>query len=1274
MNSQSKNTAFDAIALSIASPETILSWSRGEITKPETINYRTQKPERDGLFCERIFGPVKNWECACGKYKRIRYRGIVCERCGVEVTHSRVRRERMGHIKLAVPVSHTWFLRSTPSRLGLLLNLSIKQLEQVIYFASYVVVEVDESEREEELGKIKQEYDALLKTAKEEIAAGLKAAKTALNKGEIKEKDLAALEADNTARITELATNYKKADSELKLLEVGAVLTETQHRDLAMKFGHVFRSGIGADALREIIQKIDLKRFVTEMEKEMKVSSGQKQKKIVKRVKLASSFLKNKIRPEWMVLTVIPVIPPELRPMVQLDGGRFATSDLNDLYRRVLNRNSRLKKLIQLGAPEIICRNEKRMLQEAVDILISNSVRNNRSGVSYVQKRKLRSLSDMLKGKQGRFRQNLLGKRVDYSGRSVIVVGPSLRLDECGLPKYIAIELFKPFVIGKLIEYELAHNVKSAEKYIRAGEKVVWDILDEVIKGKYVLLNRAPTLHRLGIQAFKPRLVEGKALHLHPLVCTAFNADFDGDQMAIHLPLGIKAQAEAENLMAANKNLLKPSSGEPIINASQDMVLGCYFLTQSFPGKLGEGLVFSSTKEAIQVYESGLVHLQSPIKVRLEDGEYLETTVGRIIFNSIIPEELGYLNESFGKNQLRDLLQNVFAVCGEPVAAELADRIKDLGFKYATASGVSMSVFDLYTPETKKEIIEKANHIVQHINQQYQQGLLTDEERYTHTIKLWNRIKSEITNEMTNFYKKDQENDVFYQINSGARGNWGHITQLAGMKGLVMSPSGRTIELPIRSNLQEGFSILEYFIATHGGRKGKSDTALKTAEAGYLTRRLVDSVQDTIVREMDCGTSQYKEITRSNSQKIGLDFESRLFGRVLSEAVCVGKKTVLKAGEVIDREQLEIIREHQIESVRIRSVMFCETSGGVCAKCYGYDLAKNHLVAVGTPVGIIAAQSIGEPGTQLTMRTFHMGGVATEEGSITQGLPRVDELFEARSPKFPAVLSEINGTATVKKDRGGTHIEVVADKAEAEVHTIGAEYAPTVKKGDTIKDRQIIAKLTEGRSNAVRARCSGKVTDISPNSITIQQSEAQRKEYQLSNRHQLLIKNGDQLSKGQAISSGHIDLRQLMELTSIERVQEYILYEVQYIYASQGQGINEKHIEIIVKQMASKVRIVDSGDSDWLAGEVHDIIEVNKLNEKLLKKKKAPVVGERLLSGLTRIALWTKSWLSASSFQETIRVLVEASTTRQIDPLDGIKENVIIGRLIPAGEYFPGDK
>lgn len=1262
---------FDAIALSIASPEDVLGWSSGEITKPETINYRTQKPEPDGLFCEKVFGPVKNYECACGKYKRIRYKGIVCEKCGVEVIHSKIRRERMGHIKLAVPVTHPWFLRSTPSKIGLLLDIPVKKLELVVYFAAYIIVDTDEQFKQEELEKLEVEYQQIIKRTKDENGKSLKAAKDAFKNGDISEQELIALETELIEGLEEITLNFKKALLELKELEVGMILTELQYREVSMKFGHIFRAGIGADAIREIIQKMKLVDFFEVLKNEVVKSSGQKQKKLIKRMKLVDSFIRNKIKPEWMILTAIPIIPPDLRPMVQLDGGRFATSDLNDLYRRVINRNARLKKLIQLGAPEIICRNEKRMLQEAVDILITNSSRSTRSGNSYAQKRKLKSLSDMLKGKQGRFRQNLLGKRVDYSGRSVIVVGPTLRLDECGLPKKITLELFKPFVIAKLIEFELAYNVRSAEKIIKEGQRIIWDILDEVIQNRYVLLNRAPTLHRLGIQAFRPKLVEGKAIQLHPLVCVAYNADFDGDQMAVHLPLSVKAQKEAREIMAASKNLLKPSSGDPVINPSQDMVLGCYFLTQSFDNKKGTGLAFPSIKEAKFAYESGIIHLQAPIKVRIDGGVILETTVGRIIFNSILPEGIEYKNISLDKKMLSNVLAEVYNKIGLDATAKLADDIKDTGFEYATKSGISISAFEYKETPKRDEIVEKAEHIVNKINKQYRLGLITDEERYNGNIRIWSQVKTDITNDMIGRY--EPENHIFYQINSGARGNWGQVTQIAGIKGLVASPSGKTIELPIKANLQRGFSILEYFIATHGGRKGKSDTALKTAEAGYLTRRLVDSVQDVVIREKDCGSTKYRIITRTQSAELGIDFIKRIRGRFLAQDIYQGKNIIIPKDTLLEDIQILMIQENQIDDIAVYSPMFSLTPSGVSQKCYGYDLGNNKLIDFGTAVGIIAAQSIGEPGTQLTMRTFHMGGVATEGATITQGLTRVEELFEARSPKNPAILSEIDGSVEIKRGKKENQVTIKADKSEEIEYRLNYGFEPSIKKGDTVKEKQIIARAIESKAT-IKTSYNGVVKEVYPDRIIIKQAKAAVHVYSIPARMTLKVKDADFITKGKALTIGHIDLRELMDLTDVETVQEYILSEVLQIYTSQGQDINEKHIEIIVKQMASKVRIIEPGDSNYLSGEVKDFVEIVKMNEQIENEGKRPIIFERLLLGLTRISLWTDSWLSAASFQETVRVLVNASVECKPDTLRGLKENVIIGRLIPAGTGWTGVK
>ncbi len=1250
---------FKGIAISVASPEEIMSWSHGEVKKPETINYRTQKPERDGLFCEKIFGPTKNWECYCGKYKRIRYKGVICEKCGVEVTRSIVRRERMGHIKLAVPVTHIWFLRSTPSRIGLLLNLPVKTIEQVVYFAAYIVTHVEEKSKEETLEQLKEEFKTYKKKIQKEHKAKLETAKNDDEKTKV-EQELAF-------ELEELTSKHSTARDELNTLKAGNVLSELSYRDMSMKFGHVFKAGTGAEAIRDVVKSMDLKEESESLREQLKKASGQKAKKLTKRLKFVGSLKKADISPEWMVLTVLPVIPPDLRPMVQLDGGRFAASDLNDLYRRVINRNNRLKRLMSIGAPEVICRNEKRMLQEAVDALLNNSARQSRTVFNTGDKRKLRSLSDMLKGKQGRFRQNLLGKRVDYSGRSVIVIGPKLKLHQCGLPKSMALELFKPFVIGQLIKDGYAHNIKNAERLITSSKREVWDILERITKDHYVLLNRAPTLHRLGIQAFQPVLVEGKAIMVHPLVCAAFNADFDGDQMAVHVPLSKRAQDEAANLMLSRKNLLKPSGGDPIVNPTQDMVLGCYFLTQSHPDKKGEGMVFANLDEALVAYQLGHVHIQAVIKTRV-NGEIIETSIGRMIFNNLLPEGMEYLNKAMTKKELLNAIARCYNEFGEEKTAILADDIKKVGFEYATISGLSISASDMVVPEEKHKIVNEASDVIKKINNQYWKGLVTDRERYEHTIKIWSQAKSDIAKTMIKNF--DPENDIFYTIDSGARGNWGQVTQLCGMKGLVANPAGETIELPIKSNLKEGFSILEYFIATHGGRKGKSDTALKTAEAGYLTRRLVDAVQDVVIKEHDCGSTNEHLITREQSEQIGEDFAKRIYGRVLIRPIYEpgSKKVVAKKHTEIGHQLVDRIEELGISEVYVRDVMNCRTSRGICQMCYGRDLGTNDSIQIGTAVGIIAAQSIGEPGTQLTMRTFHMGGVA-EGSDITQGLTRVEELFEARPPKQAAILARHKGKVKVSRRGSQVEISVIADEEMEKTYAVADGMEVHVKAKDKFKKKEVLAKNPENKSN-VKADEAGTVIKVTKNAIIIKSDEAVEETYKVPTGRTPLIKNNELVTPGQPLTSGHLNLREYMALKGLSEAQRYVLTEVQSIYAAQGQKIKDKHIEIIIRQMFSKIRILESNDSTFLPGEIIDFLQFEDVNAELKKKKKTPATGERLLLGLTRISLQTDSWLSAASFQETIRVLVEAATTRKIDSLQGLKENVIIGKLIPAGATF----
>ena len=1265
--------SFDAVALSVASPEDILTWSRGEVTKPETVNYRTQRAEPDGLFCERIFGPTKNFQCFCGKYKGIRYNGVVCEKCGVEVTRSIVRRERMGHINLAVPVTHIWFLRSSPSRLGLLLDISIKTLEQIVYFSAYIVVTVDEDGKAGATKELMQEYDARRNQIKREHDDELKTMK----EGKPTRDQLDALDKGTADKLATLKINHKDALADMENLHIGSVLSELKFREMNMKFGHLFRAGTGAESLREIIAAIDNEKLVEALQKQRLQSSGQRLKKVMKCLKLVQSLKQAGIKPEWMVMTRIPVLPPDLRPMVQLDGGRFAASDLNDLYRRVINRNNRLKKLMSIGAPEVINRNEKRMLQEAVDTLLNNSARAGKALFTAGDRRKLRSLSDMLKGKQGRFRENLLGKRVDYSGRSVIVVGPDLNLDQCGLPKEMAMKLFKPFVIGRLIRDELAHNVKSAERMVLDGSKKVWDILEEVIQNKFVLLNRAPTLHRLGIQAFMPRLVEGLAIQLHPLVCTAFNADFDGDQMAVHVPLSDAAQLEASTLMNAAKNVLKPSAGEPIITPVQDMVLGCYFLTSMHGGLKGDSMKFASPIEAILAYEHGIVDLRAKIVVRFpkgEEGEFeqVETTVGRLLFQEIVPSELGRINETLKKNALSKIIARALEVIGTDRTSKLANDIKNIGFRYATKSGISISITDVLVPKEKDAILEEANEKVRKINNQYWKGWITADERYHHAIRIWSKAKGDIASTMIKSFTDVPTNSITYMIDSGARGNWGQITQLAGMKGLVANPSGRTIELPIQSNLKEGFTILEYFIATHGGRKGKSDTALKTAEAGYLTRRLVDAVQDIVIKEEDCKSTFGHKITRADSERIGEKFENRIFGRTLNEDLSMGKEVLAKRNDDIDADLIALINQHKVNEVMVRSVITCHADGGICIKCYGRDLSDNKSVKIGTPVGIIAAQSIGEPGTQLTMRTFHMGGVA-EGSDITQGLTRVEEILEARPPRTPATLSDIDGRVKVSHKSGVSTVVVTGEDRGQDTYFIPAGYQVMVKKGDDVKERVVIAKAISDKST-IKVTIPGKVSDIGQGKIVVKHAEIQERIYEFTSRETLLVKNSDLVRAGQALNAGHYNLQELLEKQGSYAVQNYIVQEVQHIYASQGQTINDKHLEIIGRKMFSKVRIVDGGDTSLLAGEVVDIADVRRANDLLLKlktkKEKKEATFEQLLLGLTRVSLATESWLAGASFQETIRVLVEAATTGNVDYLKGLKENVIIGRLIPAGETY----
>jgi DNA-directed RNA polymerase subunit beta' len=1153
---------FDAIKIGLASPEKILEWSHGEVKKPETINYRTLKPEKDGLFCERIFGPSKDWECHCGKYKKIRYKGVICDRCGVEVTKASVRRERMGHIQLAAPVSHIWYFKGIPSRMGLILDISPRTLEKVLYFASYVV-----------------------------------------------------LDAGNTG------LQYKQ------------VLSEKEYREEIDKYGYgAFRVGMGAEAILELLQSIDLEKDSEELKKGLKEATGQKRARIIKRLEVVEAFRNSGNLPEWMIMTVVPVIPPDIRPMVQLDGGRFATSDLNDLYRRIINRNNRLARLLELGAPDIIVRNEKRMLQEAVDALIDNGRRGR--PVTGPGNRALKSLSDMLKGKQGRFRQNLLGKRVDYSGRSVIVVGPELKIYQCGLPKEMAIELFKPFVMKELVSNGTAHNIKNAKKMVERLQTEVWDVLEDVIKEHPVMLNRAPTLHRLGIQAFEPILVEGKAIKLHPLVCTAFNADFDGDQMAVHLPLSVEAQAECRFLLLSPNNLLKPSDGGPVAVPSQDMVLGIYYLTQERPGAKGEGMVFKSVNEAILAYENQAVTLHSRIKARVSkkmaDGTVktgaVESTVGRFIFNEIVPQDLGFVDRSVpgnellmevdfhvGKKQLKQILEKVINVHGAVQTAETLDDIKAIGYKYSTRAAMTVSISDMTVPESKPKLIADAQATVDQIAKNFRRGLITEEERYKEVIDTWKVTDDQLTHDLLTGL--DKYNNIYMMADSGARGSDKQIKQLAGMRGLMADTTGHTIELPIKSNFREGLDVLEYFISAHGARKGLSDTALRTADSGYLTRRLVDVSQDMIIREIDCcegKDSPFMEIKAfTDGQETIEGLQERLTGRFIAETIVDPDtgEVIVKANHMCTPKRaaavMNVLGKLGRDSVKIRTVLTCKSHLGVCAKCYGANMATGQPVQVGEAVGIIAAQSIGEPGTQLTMRTFHTGGVAG--GDITQGLPRVEELFEARKPKGLAIIAEFGGVVAIK---------------------------------DTKKKREII--VTENETG---------------NSKT----------YLIPYGSRIKVQDGQVLEAGDELTEGSVNPHDILKIKGVRAVQDYMIQEVQRVYRLQGVEINDKHVEMIVRQMLKKIKIEESGDSDVLPGTSMDVLDYNDLNESLLAEGKNPAEGKQVMLGITKASLATDSFLSAASFQETTKVLTEAAINGKVDHLIGLKENVIIGKLIPAG-------
>ena len=1266
---------FKGVRLKLASPDTILQWSHGEVTKPETINYRTQRPEKDGLFDEKIFGPIKDWECYCGKYKRIRYKGIVCDKCGVEVTKSSVRRERMGHIKLSVPVAHIWFLRGVPSRLGLILDLGVMELEKVVYFASYIITAVDEEARMQTVEQIEREFKSKKKEIEDKYETLIAKTRSAMQqKAAGKDADVSGAEIDaETTRLKDswsqevdaLESIRDQAKSELKSIKKLQVISELQYRDLSLKYGPVFSAGIGAEALKGLLEEINLEQLAQDLQGQSVNLEGQAQRKALKRLKLIKSLIHSGLRPEWMLIGSLPVIPPDLRPMVQLDGGRFAASDLNDLYRRVINRNNRLKKLLEIKAPEVITRNEKRMLQEAVDALIDNSIRHGKEvTASTGQKRKLRSLADMLKGKQGRFRQNLLGKRVDYSGRSVIVVGPHLKLHQCGLPKMMALELFKPFVISKLIAREFAHNVRSANRLIEQGRTEVYDILEEVTKGHYVLLNRAPTLHRLGFQAFQPVLIEGKAIQLHPMVCAAFNADFDGDQMAVHVPLTEAAQKEAREIMVSAHNLLKPASGDPVMTPDKDVVVGCYYITRIHPGAKGEGKIFANAQEAILAYNNGFVHIQAKVKVRLESGEMVETSVGRLIFNKVVPKELGFRNDNFDKKKLQGLVREAHRLLGNEQTAELIDEIKRTGFYYMKKSGLSWGMDDLLVPQGKYETLKFADSEVEATYQQHQEGLLTEDERYNRVVEIWAETAEKIAKSVTGTVA--EYGSVNYFVSSGARGSFSQITQMSGMKGLVVNPAGDVIELPVKGSFKEGLNVLEYFISTHGSRKGMSDTAMRTADAGYLTRRLVDVAQDIVVNAEDCGTTVFDTITLEDSQRMNKAFDRRLFGRVAAEDIKIKGKVIVEKNHGIDDLQAKEIADSGITSVECRSVLKCKLPRGICRMCYGYDLGFNDMVKMGAAVGIVAAQSIGEPGTQLTMRTFHTGGSASVK-DITQGLPRVEELFEAREPKGQAYVSEIDGQVYVAKPNNKEFIvRIQGADVTKDTYTLG-DAQSTIKDGVKVESGETLYIDESGK--AVKAKTAGLVRLEKGKIIVVHESD-QVKEYVIPASFSIMVKDGDLVTKGQQLTEGNLNPGQIMLLRGTEAAQKYVVKEVQDIYVSQGQNIHDKHIEVIVRQMFSKIRVADAGDSEFTSGEIVDKAKFNYINEDLAKLGKRPAQAEQLLMGITKVSLNTESFLAAASFQETTRVLIEAAVTGKTDYLRGLKENVIIGKLIPAGTGY----
>ena len=1252
---------FDAIRISLASPEQIKSWSYGEVTKPETINYRTLKPEKDGLFCERIFGPTKDFECACGKYKKIRFKGVICDKCGVEVARAKVRRERMGHIMLATPVSHVWFARSIPSRIGLVLDLSTRNLERIIYFSSFIITNVNAQELEDKVEELKEEFESW----RQSHEAGIASKVSQMEESDASVEEINRLRQDFALDEQKHREELEASISELKDLQKGTILTESRYQELYQKYGDVFEAGSGAEAILKLLEEIDLDKMRATLIEETKSSSMQRRKKASKQLQLVEAFRHSNNKPAWMILTILPVLPPDLRPMVQLDGGRFATSDLNDLYRRVINRNNRLKHLIEIGAPDIILRNEKRMLQEAVDTLIDS----NRGRSAVVGKRRIKSLSDMLRGKQGRFRQNLLGKRVDYSGRSVIAVGPNLKLNQCGLPRRMALELFKPFVIQRLVAKEIATNIKSARRLIDNGRPEVFDILEEVVKERPVLLNRAPTLHRLSIQAFEPILIDGSAIQLHPLVCTAYNADFDGDQMAVHIPLSHAAVAEARQEMLSMHNLLLPSSGEPVVVPTLDMVFGCYYLTTNKPHSKGEGLLFGSPDEAITAYELGFIDLRAEIDVRMNGGEHIKTTAGRIIFNNALPPEMDFYNKNIDKSGLKQLITSAYQLLNDDwKVSELLDKIKALGFKYATLSGITISISDVESPPDKDKILKRAEEQAAIVESNYQNGLITEDERYNSIIKIWNEATDRITEAIST--SMDKQGSLYMMATSGAKGNMTQIRQMAGMRGLMTNPAGKIIDFPIKSSLREGLSAMEYFISTHGARKGLADTALRTSSSGYLTRRLIDVTQDIIISEEDCGTTEGIWITEPKEKGVVPSLLERMIGRLAASPVANPRtgEIIVQRDEMIDRQKASAIIKAGISSVYVRSPMRCQSHQGICQKCYGQDLARHHIVDLYTAVGIIAAQSIGEPGTQLTLRTFHTGGVVGLD--ITSGLPRVEELFEARVPKSVGVMSEIEGLAEIEERENEKLIRVISTTTFYDEYPVPPEWQIMVENGQHIEAKEVLAILPATAEKAIKendivARTSGEVV-IEEGKILIKYEEKETREYAVPSMARIYIQNGDHVEIGQQLTSGSLNPHEILSTVGREAVEHYIVDEVQKVYCSQGVSINDKHIEVIVRQMLSKVRVELSGDTALVPRSLIDRFRFEEINAKVLAEGGEPATAQPVLLGITRASLNAESWLAAASFQETTKVLTEAAIQGKVDRLRGLKENVIIGRLIPA--------